>query len=107
MPKFDAEPRERCKCVDDEATAIAGVMVMIAGIGIRLDRAADAGRVCDSFVFSPGMCLPHVCTGSRIAEGTASKCLLHHSPPSSVSRAERGATKERLTAESLSRWLLP
>ncbi len=46
MAEFDTELCEGCKRIDNETTAIAGVMVTLVGIGIRLDRAVDADRVC-------------------------------------------------------------
>ena len=80
MAEFDTEPCESCTRIDDETTAIAGMMVTVVGIGIgtRLDRAVAADWVRDSPVFSPGMRLPHVRTGCRIAEGTAGERLLHY-----------------------------
>ncbi len=64
MPEFDPEPRERCKCVDDESTPVASMVVTVIGIETRLDRAVDADRVRDSLVFSPGVGLPMSAPGT-------------------------------------------
>jgi len=77
VAEFDTEPCEGCKRIDDEATAIAGVVVTIVGIGIRLDRAVDADRVCDSFVFSPGVRLADLGAGraSQKAQPASVCCI--------------------------------
>jgi len=47
MPQFHAEPRQRCKRVDDESTPVAGVVTALVGIRPRLDRTVDADGVID------------------------------------------------------------
>ena len=42
MAEFDAEARQHCGGVDDEPTAVAGVVVTFVGVRLRLDRAVDA-----------------------------------------------------------------
>ena len=45
MAEFDAEARQRREGVDDEPTAVAGVVVTFVGVWLRLDRAVDADVV--------------------------------------------------------------
>ena len=45
MAKFDAESRQRGEGVDDEPTAVAGVVVTFVGVWLHLDRAVDADVV--------------------------------------------------------------
>src|SRR6056297_4022123 len=86
MTEFDAEARQRRERVDDEPTAVAGVVIASVGIRFRLDRAVDADGVSDSLIFSPGMRLANLGTGRSVAERTPHERLLHHSPSASASR---------------------
>jgi hypothetical protein len=87
MAEFDAESREGCKRVDDEPTAVAGVMIALIRIWPYLDGTVDADLVTDSLVFSPRMCLTGLSARQGVAEGTASERLLHHSPSLSALQA--------------------
>jgi hypothetical protein len=55
VAEFDAEPSERCERVDDESTAVAGVVIALVGIRPLLDGTVDADWVRHAFVFSPRM----------------------------------------------------
>lgn len=54
VPQFHAEPRQRCKCVDDESTPVAGVVIALVGILVS-ESAVDPDRVSDPFVLSPSV----------------------------------------------------
>ena len=58
-----ATRRRRREGVDDEPTAVAGVMIALLGIGLFLERTVDADWVRHPFVFPPGMGLTHLCSG--------------------------------------------
>lgn len=45
VAEFDAEAREGSYCVDDESTAVAGMMVALAGIRSLLNGTVDTDRV--------------------------------------------------------------
>ena len=45
MSDLHAESRECCERVDDEPTAVAGVVVTFVGVWLRPDRAVDADVV--------------------------------------------------------------
>ena len=53
MAEFDAEPSERCESIDDEPTAVAGVVIALVGIRLCLDRAVHANGVGDPLLFFP------------------------------------------------------
>jgi hypothetical protein len=42
MAEFDAEPSERCEGIDDEPTAVAGVVVTLVGIRRLFDPTVNA-----------------------------------------------------------------
>jgi hypothetical protein len=63
MPKFHAEARECREGVDDESTAVAGVVIALLGIRPLLDGTVDTDRVRHPFVFPPRMRLAHLCAG--------------------------------------------
>jgi len=63
MAEFHPEPRERCEDVDDESTAVAGVVIALLGTRPLLERTVDADRVRDPFVFPPRMRLAYLCAG--------------------------------------------
>ena len=86
VAKFDAEPRECRKRVDDEPTAIAGVVVTLIGIQPRLGSAVDTDRVGNSLVLAPRMCLASLGAGRSVAECTPRERLLHHSASASALR---------------------
>jgi len=52
--------RRRREGVDDEPTAVAGVVIALVGVRFRLDRAVDADGVRDPLVFAPGRQIPGV-----------------------------------------------
>jgi len=81
-----ATRRRRREGVDDEPTAVAGVVIALVGIRFRLDRAVDADGVGDPLVFAPGVRLASLSPGRSVAERTADEGLLHHSPSASASR---------------------
>jgi hypothetical protein len=60
MAEFHPEPGERREGVDDESTAVAGVVIAPLGIGLFLERTVDADRVRHPFVFPPRMRLAHL-----------------------------------------------
>ncbi|SIS17855.1 hypothetical protein SAMN05421752_11839 [Natronorubrum thiooxidans] len=55
MADFDAEPREGCKCVDDQSTAIASMVVTLVRTGRLLRRTVDTDWVGNSLVLAPRM----------------------------------------------------
>jgi len=70
MTEFDAEARQRREGVDDEPTAVAGVVIAFVGIQFRLDRTVDTDGVSDPLVFAPGMRLATLGTGRGVTERT-------------------------------------
>jgi hypothetical protein len=60
MAKFHAEPGKCREGVDDESTAIAGVVFTLVGILPCLDGTVDTDRVCHPVVFPPRMRLAHL-----------------------------------------------
>jgi len=80
MTEFDAEARQRREGVDDEPTAVAGVVIAFVGIQFRLDRTVGTDGVSDPLVFAPGMRLATLGTGRGVTERTPCERLLHHSP---------------------------
>lgn len=80
MPDFDAEPRECCQCVDDDSNPVTDVMVTVAGIGTRLDRAVDAVCLRDWLVFA------QICASPMSVPGTTSKNFLPAATPNRRSR---------------------
>jgi len=70
MTEFDAEARQRREGVDDEPTAVAGVVIAFVGIQFRLDRTVDTDGVSDPLVFAPGMRLATLGTGRGVTEHT-------------------------------------
>ena len=53
MAEFHAEPSERCEGIDDEPTAVAGVVIVLVGIQLCLDRAVHTDGVSDPLLFPP------------------------------------------------------
>jgi len=51
MAQFHPKARERSEGVDDEATAVTGVVVTPLGIRRHLNRTVDADWVADPFLF--------------------------------------------------------
>ena len=86
MTEFDTEARQSCEGVDDEPTAVAGVVIALVGIWFYLNRAVDADGVGDPLVFSPGVRLASLGTGRRVAERTPGERLLYHWLSASASR---------------------
>jgi len=88
MTEFDAESREGCKCVDDEPTAVAGVVIALIRIWPYLDGTVDADQVTDPLIFPPSVCSASFRSGWRLTERTPRECLLcHDSSPVTSSRA--------------------
>jgi len=86
MTELDTEARQRGEGVDDEPTAVAGVVIALVGIRFRLDRAVDADRLGGPLVFAPGVRLANLGAGRSVAERTPRERLLHYSPSASASR---------------------
>ncbi|QLG29821.1 hypothetical protein HUG10_19610 (plasmid) [Halorarum halophilum] len=86
MAEFDAESSERCERVDDEATAITGVVISVVGVAPGLDGAVDADRMRNPLVFASGEGFAMLQPGKRIAERTSRKGLLHYDVSSLASR---------------------
>jgi hypothetical protein len=86
MPEIHTKSRERSERVDDEATAITGVVISVVGVGPDLDGAVDTDRMRNSLIFPPGEGGATLRPGKRIAERTSRKCLLHYDVSSSASR---------------------
>ena len=63
MAEFDAEPDKGREGVDDEPTAVAGVVFAPVGIRPPLDGTVDTDRVHHPFVFPSCMCLAHLGAG--------------------------------------------
>jgi hypothetical protein len=63
MTDLHAESRECCERVDDEPTAVAGVVIALFRIRPLLDGTVNTDRVCHPFIFPPRMRLAHLCTG--------------------------------------------
>jgi len=76
MPEFDAEARQSGEGVDDEPTAVAGVVIALVGIRFRLDRAVDADGVTHHLVFRSGVGSTGIRTGRRHTGRTSDECLL-------------------------------
>ncbi len=53
MAEFDAESREGCKRVDDEPTAVAGVVISLIRTWSYLDSTIDTDQATDLLVFPP------------------------------------------------------
>jgi len=87
MPQFDPESGERCERVDDQPTSIAGDVIALLGIRLRLNRTVDTDRMSDPLVLAPSVGLTSLGAGRRVAKRTASERLLHHSPSTLASRA--------------------
>jgi len=47
MAQFHAKPREHRERVNEEPTAVTGVVIALVGTRVRLDPAVDANRVAD------------------------------------------------------------
>jgi len=47
MAQFHAKPRERRERVDDDPTAVTGVVIALVGTRLRLGPAVDANRVAN------------------------------------------------------------
>ena len=86
MTEFDTEARQSCEGVDDEPTAVAGVVIALVGIWFYLNRAVDADGVGDPLVFAPGMRLANFGAGWRVTERTPGERLLYHWLSASASR---------------------
>jgi hypothetical protein len=78
MTEFDTKARQRREGVDDQPTAVAGVVIVFLGIRFRLDRAVDADGVGDPLVFAPSVRLASLSPGRSVAERTPRERLLHH-----------------------------
>jgi len=63
MAEFHTEARECREGVDDEFTAVAGVVIALLGIWPLLDGTVDTDRVCHTFVFPSRMRLACFCAG--------------------------------------------
>lgn len=87
MPEFHPEASECGEHVDDEATAVTGVVIAPVGIRRLLNRAVDADWVADPLLFPPRVGDPGLCPRWRLAEGTAGQRLLPHSSASPASWA--------------------
>jgi len=87
MTEFDAEARQRREGVDDEPTAVAGVVIAFVGIQFRLDRTVDTDGVSDPLVFAPGMRLATLGTGRGVTERTP--CERLHASPAPRRRRDR------------------
>ena len=59
VAEFYAEPGECLEGVDNESTAVAGVVIALLGIRPLLDGTVDTDRVYYPFLFCPGM--SHTC----------------------------------------------
>jgi hypothetical protein len=55
MAEFDAKPHQRRERVDDDSTAVAGVMIAFLGIQLDLNGAVDADRVPDALILALGV----------------------------------------------------
>jgi len=77
MAEFHAKPGERCERVNDEPTPVAGVVIALVGIRLRLDGTVDADLVGDPFVFPPGVGLALSVPGgaSQKAQPTRVCCI--------------------------------
>lgn len=80
MAEFHAEARECCERVDDEPTAVTGVV--IEGVGIRslLNCTVNADRMRNEVVFPPRTGFAQFRTGECIAERTSGVCCIRPSP---------------------------
>ena len=87
VPEFHAEPRQRCKSVDDEPTAVAGVVIALVGIRLCLNRTVDTDLVGDPLFFPQDMSFTGLCAGLSVTEGTSGECLLHLAISSSALQA--------------------
>jgi hypothetical protein len=71
MGEFHAESGERCERVDDETTAITGVVISVTGIGPGLDGTVDADRMRNPIVFASSESIATLRPGNRITERTS------------------------------------
>lgn len=87
MAEFHAEASDRCEGIDDEATAVTGMVIPSAGVGLLLDGALDADRAREPLVCPPGIGLASLRPRGRITERTTGERLLDHSAPLPASGA--------------------
>ena len=86
MAGFHEEARQRCQRVDNEPTAVTGVVIALVRIRLGLDGTVDTDGVDDPLVRPPGVDLASLATGRGIAERTPLERVLHHSASASGSR---------------------
>jgi len=70
MAQFHPKARECSEGVDDEATAVTGVVVTRLGIRRLLNRTVDANRVADPLLFPPRVGGSSLRAGGGFAKGT-------------------------------------